>query len=154
MLSEVLNTKDIIGRGSWNFWREDHVGTLWEGVRTENNIYRKGENFDQQAKERVKKIKIQALQETDHIMGYFEAANKRVQRLERERENSDEIRREVKITQSKMFDSSSLYNWEYQIDAATTHIMAALEKYMKRLNILVGPSQREVSIGILWSSEK
>ena len=62
--------------------------------------------------------------------------------MEIKREKFVELQREVEMKQSQMLDSSSLYLWEYQMDASVAIVLTILNEFKKRLEILSCPSHR------------
>ena len=67
MIGDVLKLKDTIGRRGRYKEIEDKVGTIQEGIRTENDISRQGTSLYLQDKEGMGKIKYRDISETSII---------------------------------------------------------------------------------------
>ena len=65
--NDLLNIKAVIARETRDGERQDYVGTIWEGIRMENNDANKGVSLALQAKEGLEQLNTRASSETTNI---------------------------------------------------------------------------------------
>ena len=83
IFNNLLDIKAVIGKETKD--REDYVGTMLEGIRTEKNDAKKGVSLALQAKEGLEQINVRESLETANIKAELSAARKGAERAEHER---------------------------------------------------------------------
>ena len=80
--NDLLDIKAVIVKDTK--YRDNYVGTMWEGIWMANNGAKKGVSLDLQSKEGLEKLKVRSILETAHIKAEPSSVRKVVDRDEHE----------------------------------------------------------------------
>ena len=100
IFNNLLDIKAVIGKETKD--REDYVGTMLEGIRTEKNDAKKGVSLALQAKEGLEQLKVRSILETANIKSELSEVRKESERADHERFEMSKLKIQVDEMRAEM----------------------------------------------------